>query len=198
MVTLKKTLFTAAIAAFALSACQDQHANIEPVLSLNDTDGITYELAKKYVKNYEKRAGTIDSVYSKTLLSKVKKLPDTRAIWFSADRLEKLVAKVKSEGGDGIRFYLATYDSVYTGESIGGHTPKRDCWNRNTLVLVPTKDSTNKVGQKFHQDYYTTKSTVTADSKTAKSLAVGSVVSNRGEICPPPKDCKSTGATLIQ
>ncbi|TWR26196.1 hypothetical protein FPZ42_11250 [Mucilaginibacter achroorhodeus] len=195
MITYKKTLLTAAIASLALGSCQNQHADLNANTNYADPDSITYELAKKYVKNYEKRAGYIDSVYSESNLSKVKKLPDTRAIWFSADRLQKLANKVKSEGGDGIRFYLAAYDSVYSEGFTGGHKPDRIYWNRNTLVMVSTKDSTNKVGQKFHRDYYTDKPTA---NTPPRGFIVGNPPENRGEICPPPRDCNTIGATLIK
>jgi hypothetical protein len=46
-------------------------------------------------------------------LKVTKKRPNTRSIWFSAERLQALLDKIKSEGGDGIRFYLATYDTSY-------------------------------------------------------------------------------------
>ncbi|RFZ91025.1 hypothetical protein D0C36_18960 [Mucilaginibacter conchicola] len=186
----------AGLLAVALSACQNQHADLNTDTNFSDPDSLTYELAKKYVKNYEKRAGYIDSVYSEANVGKVKKLPDTRAIWFSADRLLKLANKVKSEGGDGIRFYLAAYDSVYSDSFKGGHKPDRIYWNRNTLVMISTKDSTNKVGQKFHQDYYTDKATANANAP-ARGFIVGNPPENRGEICPPPRECKTVGATLI-
>ena len=128
--------------------------------------------------------------------SKKKKVPNTRAIWFSADRLQKLVNKIKNEGGDGIRFYLATYDTIYPAKFIGGHKPATDYWGHTTLVLVSTKDSTNKMSQKFHRDYYTNK-LQGANGQPSKGFIVGGTPENRGELCPPPRDCNSLGATLI-
>ncbi|PAW93988.1 hypothetical protein CKK33_10970 [Mucilaginibacter sp. MD40] len=196
MITLKKTLFASALFAFALAACQNQHADLNASAAFNDPDTLSYELAKQYVKNYAKHAGTVDSFGVSQNDSKKKKAPNTRAIWFSVDRLQKLVNKIKSEGGDGIRFYLATYDTIYPARFAGGHKPAPDYWGHNTLVLVSTKDSTNKMNQKYHRDYYTDK-LLGNNGQPSKGFIVGAEPENRGELCPPPRDCNSVGATLI-
>ena len=196
--TIKKTLLFITAAALAFSACQNQHADLasapKPVVPFN-YDSVSYERAKQYVKNYEKHAGTVDSIYTEKGLSVKKKKPNSRSIWFSAERLQALLDKIKSEGGDGIRFYMATYDSVYNTKVIGGIIPPREYWGYNTLVMVSTKDSTNKVNEKFHRDYYTSKPA--SANKPVLGFIVGGPPENRGELCPPPKDCASIGATLL-
>jgi hypothetical protein len=190
-----KTLLYVAAALFAFSACQNQHADQAPLkASIFNYDSLSYEMAKNYVKNYEKHAGDIDSTYTVNGVAKVKKKTNTRCIWFSADRLQQLLDKIKSEDGDGVRFYLATYDSAYP-KVIGGLTPPQNYWSRNTLVMVSTKDSTNQVGTHYHRDYYT--SPKPKVNKPATGFILGGTPENRGEICPPPKNCNSTGATLI-
>ena len=197
--TIKRSLFYVAAAALAFSACQNQHADLapppKPVVPFN-YDSVSYETAKQYVKNYEKHAGHVDSIYTeKDGLKVTKKKPNSRSIWFSAERLQALLDKIKGEGGDGIRFYMATYDSVYNTKVIGGIIPPREYWGYNTLVMVSTKDSTNKVDQKFHRDYYTSKPA--KSNKPVLGFIVGGPPENRGELCPPPKDCAGIGATLI-
>ncbi|WP_184543012.1 hypothetical protein [Mucilaginibacter sp. FT3.2] len=194
--TLKKTLFALAIAATSLSACQqNQHADLTLPPGA-DADTLSYQLALKYVKNYEKHAGTVDStVTDANAVEKKRKLPNTRAIWFSIDRLEAVVKKIRAEGGDGVRFYLATYDTVYT-EKFKGHKPAREYWGYNTLVMVSTKDTT-KDGSKYHWDYYGTSLTGNT-AVNSKGFIVGMPPENRGEQCPPPVTCKSIGATLVQ
>lgn len=203
MTTIKKPLLLLSAAAIIFSACQNQHANDAPkteapkltAQQVIDTDSLSYEHAKQYVKNYEKHAGTVDSGYTEANFAKVKKKPNTRCIWFSADRILALAQKIKDEGGDGIRFYLASYDTVYANK-FKGRKPPKDYWGYNTLVMVSTKDSVNKVEQHYHQDYYTN-SKVTDQTKPPRGFIVGGVPENRGELCPPPKNCNTVGATLI-
>ncbi|RYU91688.1 hypothetical protein EWM62_07050 [Mucilaginibacter terrigena] len=194
--TLKNPLLYVAVAALAFSACQNQHADLTGAKGQTfNYDSLSYEMAKNYVKNYEKHAGSVDSNYVENGVRMVKNKPNTRAIWFSADRLQALLDKIKSEGGDGIRFYMATYDTTYNTKVIGGIIPPKDYWGYNTLVMVSTKDSTNKVNQVFHRDYYTSKPA--KSTKPTLGFMVGGTPENRGELCPPPKDCAPTGATLI-
>ncbi|GGH06952.1 hypothetical protein [Mucilaginibacter phyllosphaerae] len=194
---LKRHLFYVAAAALAFSACQNQHADLaeKPKPVTFNYDSLSYEQAKNYVKNYEKRAGTVDSTYKERGVNLVKRRPDTRCIWFSAQRLQTLLDKIKSEGGDGIRFYLATYDTTYNAKMIGGIVPPREYWGYNTLIMVSTKDSTNKVDEKFHRDYFTSKPA--NSNKPALGFIVGAPPENRGELCPPPVKCTSVGALLI-
>jgi hypothetical protein len=195
---LKKPLLLLAAAALTFSACQNQHADLapapKPTLTFN-YDSLSYEKAKNYVTNYEKHAGKVDSTYAEKGVNVTKKKDNTRSIWFSAERLQALLDKIKSEKGDGIRFYLATYDTVYNDKVIGGIIPPRKYWGYNTLVMVSTKDSTNKANEKFHRDYFT--STPPKSDKPTLGFIVGGPPENRGELCPPPIKCNATGALLI-
>lgn len=191
-------MFGLAIAAMGLSACQqNQHADLATDNTGSDMDTLSYQVALKYVKNYEKHAGTVDStVTDARAVEKKKKLPNTRAIWFSLARMDTLVKKIKAEGGDGIRFYLATYDTVYTEKFKGGHKPPRQYWGYNTLIMVSTKDVV-KDGINYHWDYYGQKPPAGQVGGNQGTI-VGTVPENRGEQCPPPATCKSIGATLVQ
>ena len=196
--TIKKTLLCVAAAGLAFSACQNRHADLSTKTSAGapfNYDSLSYEQAKKYVTNYEKRAGFVDSIYKDKSGSIItKKKPDSRSIWFSAQRLQALLDKIKSEGGDGIRFYYAAYDTAYP-KVIGSNTPPQMYWGYNTLVMVSTKDSTNQADQKFHRDYFTSKAK--GSDKPVKGFILGTTPENRGELCPPPKNCNEVGALLI-
>lgn len=186
-----KTLLFLLVAVIAICGCKNQTQKVESLTLVNDT--LSYELAKQYVKNYEKHAGYVDSLYSDSLNRlESAKLPDTRTIWFSIEKLETLVNKIKSEGGDGIRFYLASYDMYYPKGFKKGYIPPRDNWGYNTLIMVSTKDSLNQ----FHRDYYTN-TPINGEKGKGIILGLGTEPENRGEICPPPADCVSIGATLI-
>ena len=192
---IRKTLFIAALAGLAITSCQNKEA--APAagvgVSLKPYE-LTYEIAKKYVKNYEKHAGYVDSDYTdQTGLNKKKRNPNSREIWFPIGRLDSLVQKIKQEKGDGIRFYLATYDTVYTQTANSGKKPAREYWGYNTLLMVSTKDS---LQGKFHQDYY--KAGDAASNTPSQGTILGTVPENRGEMCPPPKNCPAIGASLIQ
>ena len=194
--TIKNTLIYLGLAVFGFSSCQqNQHADVAAKVSSLDSDTVSVTVAKIYVDNYAKHAGYVDSVYTGEQLNKVKKLPNSRTIWFGIDRLQAMVNKIKAEGGDGVRFYLATYDSVYTPNDKFGHIPARKYWGHTTLVMVSTKDSL-----KFHRDYYGNNIDPTSNSKSDSKgfiLSVGTSPENRGEMCPPPSNCATIGATLI-
>jgi hypothetical protein len=192
----KPLLLYVAAAVLAFSACQNQHADLAGTKAPTfNYDSVSYATAKAYVKNYEKHAGSVDSNYTEKGINVCKKKPNSRSIWFSAVRLQALLDKIKSENGDGIRFYMATYDTAYNTKIIGGIIPPREYWGYNTLVMVSTKDSTNKVNQIFHRDYYTSKPA--NSNKPVLGFIVGGPPENRGELCPPPKDCGQIGATLL-
>lgn len=198
--TIKKTAFYLAIATLAFTACQQKKtadtstAANTVVLDTLNLDTLSYNVALNYVKNYAKHAGTVDSTITLQGKPIVKKNPNTRCVWFSAVRLRKLADSVLKEGGDGIRFYLATYDSLYT-DQFAGHKPNREYWGYNTLVMVSTKDSLN---HKFHQDYYKPKAKPGENGGTQEGFIIGTTPENRGEQCPPPLTCTKTGATLIK
>lgn len=188
--TIKHTLLLMAFAGFALTACQPKQAS-SPTAAVSatetpDSNEISLADAKKYVAQYGMHAGKVDTIVE----GKPVELENTRAVFFDTTRIIKLLAKLRKEKGDGIRFYLARYDAKVGQNST--FDPKYAGYN--TLVLVSTKDSVNKQGQHFHRDSYT--------SKTANGPGGGFIVGagpeNRGEMCPPPRDCPSIGATLIQ
>jgi len=166
-------------------------ASPEKLTVLDSTD-LSYQTAKAYVKNYERHAGIVDSMYTDETGIRFKKKPDSRAIWFSLKRLQAIVQQISQEKGDGVRFYLASYDTVYAPGLKGIPIPPRQYWGYNTLVMVSTKDSLNG---RFHRDYYTQG----GNGKGIRGFirSVGEDPENRGEMCPPPSNCDAIGATLI-
>lgn len=192
MKTFKNSFFCLALAVISFAACTNKEEEVSV-----DSSGIENQLSKKealdYVRNYRKHAGNADSALGRqNLMITAKNKPNTRAIWFSLDQLEKLVAKVREEKGDGIRFYLATYNTQYP--LTDKRAPKAEYWGYNTLVMVSTKDSVGKDNSKvYHRDYYSD----VKGGKNGRGFIVGSIPENRGEICPPPRSCDSIGATLI-
>jgi hypothetical protein len=186
MKTIKSPFFYITILVLSLAACtaNDEKTNVNTGFP---ADEVSLDLAKQYVKNYEAHAGTVDSIHvnAKGVADTIKN-PNTRAIWFSTKRLRALLDSIEKEGGDGIRFYYATYNKLYkTGEKA----PDSVHWGHNTLLMVSTK-----LKGSIHVDYYD-------DGKQGKNGSKGHIIGNppenRGEMCPPPKNCDSVGATLI-
>ncbi|OOQ59965.1 hypothetical protein [Mucilaginibacter pedocola] len=191
--TIKKTLLLLAIAGFGLASCDTKTAT-PPAAEVSsaetpDSNVISLAAAKKYVAQYKQHAGTVDSI---TPERKIIQVENTRAIWLDSARLIKMLGTLRKEKGDGVRVYLATYD-IKVEENANGTFDKKYA-GYNTLVLVSTKDSVNKKNQHFHRDYYSDK---TANGP-ATGFIVGNPPTNRGEMCPPPRDCPSIGATLIE
>lgn len=186
MKKLKNPLLLLVVVGLFFASCagkEEKKAENTELAAIDPNYVLTYEQAKRFVNNYERHAGIVES-------SKGEKqpLPNTRAIWFPADRLEKLAADIRAQGGDGVRFYLATYDKFGTGKNaaIDAHL------GYNTLVMVSTYP-TKKYGKEIHQDYYADK----PGRNGAKGFIIGNPPENRGEMCPPPKTCDSAGADLI-
>ncbi len=123
------------------------------------------------VANYAPRAGFVKR--------DGRELPNSRTVWFDLQRLRGMVDQIEADGGDGIRVYFAAYDDSYAAGRQEEDTPPREYWGYNTLLLVPTRDSTAG-GQRYHQDYFST----TGDS----------TIINRGLLCPP--DCADRPALL--
>jgi len=114
----------------------------------------------------------------------------SRTVWFSSGQLQDLLTQIKKEGGNGIRFYYAAYDSV---EQNGFHC-KPSYLDQSTLVMVSTFDSiVAGDGKKdtLHWDYY-----------NGKAGRQGGIITatpeNQGELCPPPANCTAEGATILQ
>ena len=101
---------------------------------------------------------------------------------------EKQNQTEEKEHGDGIRFYLSTYDKEYIGNKQP-HQPERAYWGYNTLIMVSTQYINGN-----HVDYYT--NSVTSNPR-GHGFIVMTVPENRGELCPPPANCKDIGATLL-
>ena len=189
----KKTKYILCAATFVIlfmSACtQRETPKSEMTSAIPDSDLLSYKIAKKYVQNYAPRAGVVRKITtdgSSKLATDT--LPDTRCIWFSAQRLRALADQIEKEHGDGIRFYLSTYDKEYIGNKQP-HQPERAYWGYNTLIMVSTQYINGN-----HVDYYT--NSVTSNPR-GHGFIVMTVPENRGELCPPPANCKDIGATLL-
>lgn len=198
------TLLFAAATLMNLTACNQNKQNAVKDTSSASVDPIPdsvmvdYPTAKKYVGNYASHAGFVDDKAGDPSNAK---RPDTRCIWFSKERLKQMVAALENEGGDGVRFYLITYDNQYDNTKMNKH-PEKQYWGYNTLLMVSTKDSivnkTSKHPDTLHQDYYTNKIIAAKTGAVKKpGFIVGATPSNRGELCPPPSACPPTGATLL-
>ena len=189
---MKTTILSvAALVILFMNACTQRHGensrgNAERAVI--DSDTISYLEAKKYVANYGPRAGTVKRVSTDAKQLTVDSLPDTRCIWFSIDRLKALVDQIKKEKGDGIRFYLSTYDKAYIREKHP-HDPPKEYWGYNTLIMVSTQYLNGN-----HVDYY---GTSPQQANNRLGFIIMADPENRGELCPPPANCKSIGATLL-
>lgn len=180
----KRILVLLAAAAISFTACEPKKAEPAPTAEAGaPLDTLSYETALRYVKNYEKRAGTV-TPDSGGLLQ-----PNSRSIWFPKEKLKRLLDSIDKQGGDGIRFYIATYDKKYQ-DNDNTKKPEKIYWGYNTLVMVSTK-----LTDGVHKDYYNNGK---ANSSDKAGFIVGTTPENRGEMCPPPRDCPSVGATLIQ
>ena len=124
---------------------------------------------------------------------------DTRCVWFSKEQLKALLNRVDSiKGGDGIRFYLATYDSI---RPVGSKYFKPEYANYSTLVMVTTRKGTGLLANK-HMDFYKDTTELLNGKRVADARHSGVIMSaspeNQGELCPPPAKCDTQGATLLQ
>lgn len=184
-------LAIAVLVALFMNACTQRHGGSsagKAERAVIDSDTISYLEAKKYVANYGPRAGIVKRVTNVDNKINVDTLPDTRCIWFSVERIRALADQIEKEKGDGIRFYLSTYDKVYVGEKHP-HDPPKIYWGYNTLIMVSTQYLDGN-----HVDYYGT--SIKNDRKRTGFIIMADP-ENRGELCPPPANCKSIGATLL-
>lgn len=177
-----KPLFCLLFLAFLFTmACKpaakdpDKAENVEMVLK----DTMSYDEAKKLVHNFGKR------VYKKHQGGLI--FSDTRCVWFGINQLDTLVQQIKKEGGDGIRFYMATYDST---EDKNYKVPPM-YRNSSTLIMVSTKDSLVSDTVHVHADYFGSK------TKNMRGAIFGASPENQGELCPPPSNCTAEGAKLL-
>lgn len=156
----------------------------EPAVGVPTANQVPVDEARRLVANYAPKAGVV--------VREGDTLPDTRAIWFGIEELERMVSQVRQEGGDGVRFYLATYDTLYTDGAVGD-VPPPEYWGYNTLLMVSTRDSIAD-GEHLHRDYFPEGPTQTGGFMVAASIL------NHGSICPPwlrGNSCRDIGAMLF-
>jgi hypothetical protein len=176
---MKPLICISFLAFLFVNACKpagSDPANDNSALILKDT--ISPVAAKRLVKNY---TGRVYQRHQGGLL-----MSDTRCVWFSSAQLESLLTRVRNENGNGVRFYMATYDKDAT-PGISCPEKYRDY---STLVMVSTRDSITPKGDTLHYDYYN-------KSGKLKGAILTTTPENRGEICPPPRNCSDDGATLL-
>ncbi len=177
------SFLTVTVCSILLMACGGHN---DPHLRVNHVDDPTvpYEKALQMVANYAPRAGYV--------VRDGDSLPNSRTAWFSLERMEALVAKLRSEDADGLRIYFAAYDSTYTAAT--NHVPPPEYWGYNTVLLVSTRDSVAD-GIHYHRDYYGG----AADDlhRGLDGLITTAAIENFGGMCPPPPDCHDEGATLL-
>ena len=165
--------------------CNDAYVPKRALLSI--------EQARRYVGNYGEEVNKIPTQGPRGA-DVVELLPNTRCIWFDKSRIKDLICQLDRDGGDGMRFYFAAYDSIYSPGSLKSDTllaeptPAPDYWGRNTLVIVSTKDKVDYFGD----------STLHAGTQQGPGflLTIEDQVENHGELCPPPAKCY--GARLLK
>jgi hypothetical protein len=91
---------------------------------------------------------------------------DSLSVWYSVEELEEFLQKAKDHGGDGIKMYFGAY----------GHenAPKELYADRQTIVLVATKQKETANGRTVDKDLYI------GSEKDNTILAY-----NAGRLCPP-------------
>ncbi|WEK37274.1 MAG: hypothetical protein P0Y53_07155 [Candidatus Pseudobacter hemicellulosilyticus] len=90
---------------------------------------------------------------------------DSLSAWYSVEDVEDFIAKVKENGGNGIRLYFAAYPEDYVA--------RPEYAGRQTIVFVGTKNKETETGLSSKDIYITT-------DKGSSILAY-----NAGTICPP-------------
>lgn len=154
---------------------------------------LSFEQARRYVENYGKQVDTI-LMQGPSGSNVVDLVSNTRCIWFDKSRIRDLICQLDQDGGDGMRFYFATYDSTYSPGNLKSDgvlaepAPAPDYWGRNTLVIVSTRDKVDYFGD----------STLPAGTQQRKGflLTIEDNAENHGELCPPPARCY--GARLLK
>jgi len=174
------------VAMLIANACKPAADNKDDCCPKNDNtevllkDTLAPAVAKRLVRNYD---GRVHQMGPQAGL----KYSDTRCVWFSSDQLQSLLKRVCEEGGNGVRFYMATYDSA---AKPGVKVPDK-YRNYSTLVMVSTRDSITPTGDTLHFDYY-------YNGGKRRGAILTTTPENRGEICPPPSNCAADGATLLE
>ena len=91
---------------------------------------------------------------------------DSLSAWWSVEELEEFIEHAKTHGADGVKFYFGAYDKE--------HAPRPEYADRQTLVMVATKQKENADGTTKNKDIYI------ATEKGSNILAY-----NMGRLCPP-------------
>ncbi|MFC3198236.1 hypothetical protein ACFOET_11495 [Parapedobacter deserti] len=173
-----KKLFYFLAGSCLLTACDKLVADTQALgiyTAVPDPFKVSVEDAYRMVANYAPRAGYV--------VHDGDSLPNTRAVWFSAERLKFILEQLEIDGGDGIRMYFAAYDDSYDG-GPGTGAPPPAFWGHNTLLLVPTRDSVAG-GTTYHRDYFFAGGSGLSVPMSAAMLAAPSEIENRGNVCPP-------------
>ncbi|QNK63713.1 hypothetical protein H7F33_04230 [Pedobacter sp. PAMC26386] len=205
---LKSPILFTALIAVSMIACKQNETTTAGTTSNKDVvipDSVLVDesTAREYVKNYAPHAGYVDQT-NEDVRARLPKKPDTRCVWFSKKRLQDMLDKLENEKGDGVRFYLITYNKKYDTTVVDKKKPipQKEYWGYNTLLMVSTKPDHNKAGTPIHLDYYQNSdnqqlNAAKKQEKKSPGFIVTFVPENRGELCPPPADCSSIGATLL-
>ena len=96
------------------------------------------ELADRMIREYKHTRWVTNS-------EKIGK-PDSLSAWFSVEDMENFLANVKANGGDGIRFYFASYPENY--QALPQYA------GRQTIVSVATRSKETKTGEIADKDIY--------------------------------------------
>ena len=91
---------------------------------------------------------------------------DSLSAWWSVEELEEFIEHAKTHGADGVKFYFGAYDQE--------HAPRPEYADRQTLVMVATKQKENANGTSKNKDIYV------ATEKGSNILAY-----NCCYLCPP-------------
>ncbi len=91
---------------------------------------------------------------------------DSLSAWWSVEELEEFIEHAKTHGADGVKFYFGAYDKE--------HAPLAEYADRQTLVMVATKQKENADGTTKNKDIYI---------NTEKGTNI--VAYNCGRLCPP-------------
>jgi hypothetical protein len=90
---------------------------------------------------------------------------DSLSAWWSVEELEEFIDNAKMHGADGVKFYFGAYDKE--------HAPVPEYEDRQTLVMVATKQKQTIAGVK-NKDIYV---------KTEEGNQI--LAYNMGNLCPP-------------
>ncbi len=91
---------------------------------------------------------------------------DSLSAWWSVEELEEFIEHAKTHGADGVKFYFGAYDQE--------HAPRPEYADRQTLVMVATKQKENADGTTKNKDIYV------ASENGSNILAY-----NMAMLCPP-------------